>query len=372
MSYFRHESVDKALVNIAGRMRFSSHGVNAFVNSACIQYPQNTKTLKFYRRFKDKYSSPSKYCSWQKVVRSFSKYVAPGYIINNLDPFSKNEGAGFHRNCCFAVPEEGGSYVLDRVVPMLTTAYFKKAPAFYITNEMATALANTEVPAQAEPQKVLDAFFIVLPEGFLEKVLGLNTESHDAFLVTSQAGMSYGVKTAEKAFSFMTRWVNIDKGNADPSLHFALCGNGKYLSASTKWSDPPKTTNAQLINIGIPKSQALADDAQHKIANLLKNIILIYNYQPEHVSEEKTANKIYSKGFAGNTIKTKYPIRWIGKNFRCKTVQSDKPSDQSSRRVFKSHWRRGHWHHYWAGAGRRQSVLRWVQPVYVRGLNMHS
>ena len=285
--------------------------------------------------------------------------------------FQKTKGLDFIEIVALRC-QEGGSYVLDRVVPMLTTAYFKKAPAFYITNEMATALANTEVPAQAEPQKVLDAFFIVLPEGFLEKVLGLNTESHDAFLVTSQAGMSYGVKTAEKAFSFMTRWVNIDKGNADPSLHFALCGNGKYLSASTKWSDPPKTTNAQLINIGIPKSQALADDAQHKIANLLKNIILIYNYQPEHVSEEKTANKIYSKGFAGNTIKTKYPIRWIGKNFRCKTVQSDKPSDQSSRRVFKSHWRRGHWHHYWAGAGRRQSVLRWVQPVYVRGLNMHS
>jgi len=365
-------NIERALINIAGRMRFTPQGVNSFIHSACIEYPQNVKTLKFYRRFKDKYAAPLGYCSWQKIIRSFSKYVSPGYVVNNLEPFSLEDINTCQRNCCFAVPEEKGSYVLDRLVPMLTAAYFKKAPTLYIGKEMAIALANTDVPVQAEPEKVLDAFFVCLPENFFFEVLDIKLGSHDAFLVTSAAGMNYGISTSKKIFSYMTRYLSYNTVCNNPSLHFAICGNGKFMATSTSWSDSAETCLPQVSSPDIPKDQLFTAEIQRKVSNLIKNIILIYNYQPEYVQVEKSSAIIQGKGFGGKTTKAEYPIRWVGKNFIRQFSTDQQSSNQSLKRIFKSHWRRGHWHHYWAGTGRKKQILKWVQPVYVKGVNLHS
>lgn len=370
--------ISMVLKNLAGSIRISDEGVQAFLNAKDIEHPHSAKTTKFHRRFIDRYSSPRGYCDWQKAVRAFCKYITPKYIYENLRPYTV-EDTGTIENRNASLWPYSGKIGMNLSIPMLTTAYFKKIPTYYITKEMAVALANTDVPPQGIPEKVIDSFFICLPINFLKDALGLDHLGLDCLLVTSRAGFSYGVKTAGRVFSYKTN-ITLAEEDDFHDLYFINCGKGALIGSGIDWAESLDLTNQ--VYFGGPgettKPQKCANDflfpgsAQIKIRNLIKNIILIYNYEKNYLQHDPSPNVISGKRHAGKRIKAEYPISWIGKNFRCKTVQSDKSSDQGSRRVFKSHWRRGHWHHYWAGAGRRQSVLRWVQPVYVRGLNMHS
>lgn len=373
-----YSSISTVLKNLAGSIRISDEGVQAFLNSADIEHPHNAKTTKFHRRFIDRYSSPRGYCDWQKTVRAFCKYITPRYVFEHLRPCTV-EDTGTIENRNAALWPYKGRIGMNLSIPMLTTAYFKKIPTYYITKEMAVALANTDVPPQGVPKKVIDSFFICLPVNFLKDTLELKHLGLDCFLITSNAGYKFGVTTANRVFGYKTEMTIVGKDDFY-DLYFINCGKGALVGAGIDWSEPLDQTAEVYFNgpgqTTIPQ-KATTDflfpgSAQIKMRNLIKNIILIYNYEKNYLQHEPFPNAISGKRHAGKRIKAKYPISWIGKNFKCKIVQSDQLSDQSSRRVFKSHWRRGHWHHYWAGAGRRQSVLRWVQPIYVRGLNLHS
>ncbi len=378
MSESHSTTIRTVLKNLAGSLKITDAGVDSFINSAAIEFPRNTKTVKFYRRFVDRYSSPRGYCDWQKAVRAFCKYITPRYVYENLQPCTI-EDTGTIENKNASLWPYKGKIGMNLSIPMLTTAYFKKIPTYYITKEMALALANTAVPPQGVPEKVIDSFFICLPINFLKDILGLEFLGLDCFLVTSKAGFKFGMTTADRVFSCKT---NITIANEDDfhDLYFVNCGKGALVGAGIDWSEPldrtaevyyggpGETTNPQKTTTDF----LFPGSAQIKMRNLIKNIILIYNYEKNYLQHDSSPNTISGKRHAGKRVKAQYPISWIGKNFKCKTVQSDKLSDQSSKRVFKSHWRRGHWHHYWAGVGRKEKILKWVQPVYVKGVNLHS
>lgn len=299
-------------------------------------------------------------------------------MFENLKPYTvENTGTIENRNACLCPYK--GRIGMNLSIPMLTTAYFKKIPTYYITKEMAVALVNTDVPPQGMPEKVIDSFFLCLPINFLKDTLGLEHLGLDCFLVTSRAGFKFGATTAARVFSYKTN-LTLMKEDDFHDLYFINCGKGALVGSGIDWSEPLDQT-AQVYFGGPGETtdpQKAASDflfpgsAQRKIRNLIKNIILIYNYEKNYLQHEPSANTISGKRHNGKRIKAQYPISWIGKNFTCKTVKSEKSSDQGPKRIFKSHWRRGHWHHYWTGVGRKEKILKWVQPVYVKGINLHS
>jgi hypothetical protein len=366
------------LKNLAGSLKITDAGVDSFINSARVEFPQNTKTVKFYRRFVDRYSAPRGYCDWQKAIRAFCKYVTPRYVLHNLKPYTvKDTGTIENKNCCLCT--EQGMHGMTIAVPMLTAAYFKKAPTYFISKKMAIALANTDVPAREVPQKVIDSFFICLPINFFKETLGLDHLGHDCLLIASNEGFRFGQSTANKVFAFESPQMVLEKKDMS-DLYFINCGKGALCGSGIDWSEALEKTSP--IYLGMPskgvKAKELPDDrifpgsAQLKVRNLIKNIILIYNYEKDFLQTDVCSRTIPGKRCKGKRIKAEYPISWIGKNFTRQTVVSGQSHDAGSRRIFKSHWRRGHWHHYWAGAGRKEKILKWVQPVYVKGINLHS
>ena len=117
----------------------------------------------------------------------------------------------------------------------------------------------------------------------------------------------------------------------------------------------------------------LNDGGPAWLVNIIKNIVLLHNYdQKRFKTEEKPRQQTAGTGFQVDSLKAQYPITWIGKNYKRQRAKQTPTDPSQTKRIFKSHWRKGHWHHFWAGQGRKQKILKWVQPVYVKGVNLHS
>lgn len=347
--YFRRKKV---------RFPWTIEGLNCFEHfSFECSMAQNVKASKFYRRFKDRYISPAGFEGWEKSIAQFAAAATPLAFDTQLVADTRVGGEIYPKR------ESYGQYL-----GAMAHAYFYKPPAFFISHDMAEALANTIVPPMQEPEKVLDSFFLVLPQGFATQ-MGLTGQHSKMSLVLAHTGTAHykGYKIIEKLFNVAIERPTAEnhpcnKKNAAIHSHIV---QANIAQASLDIHYSPGYWDTQMETGGVDNTRWLV--------NILKNIVLLHNYEKKRfATEQAPRTSSLGRGFRLDSIKAEYPITWIGKNYQQqRTAQDPKGSDQP-KRVFKSHWRKGHWHHYWTGVGRKEKILKWVQPVYVKGINLHS
>ena len=349
-------------------MRFSKTGAHAFLNLLSQQLQNSCKATKFYRRFKDRYVSPKGFRPWQQAMLDISKYTTPQYIVSNTQPvgFDPTDAGSRGRTRGFKF-RNNTKVTLHNAMAMATYAYFHKSPAIYITKEMCKALADTEIPVGFEPQIMLDSFFICLPEGFAENYLGLTNHGDVLLCQTANARLN-GFKKLFDAFGLACPDY---EGNFYSEVQSNTIVSFSCLKSAFVFSQHPWKPVGPNYLSGEYKHDA-DDTSVDRMSNLIRNAVLLYCNEKKYISSDKKRRIIHQKGFAGQTITAQYPITWLGENYQRQRAAEEPTDSDQPKRIFKSHWRKGHWHHYWAGVGRKEKILKWVQPVYVKGINLHS
>ena len=358
----------ETLLSLQGKMRFSKTGAHAFLNLLSQQLRSSCKATKFYRRFKDRYVSPEGFRSWQEAVLDLSKYTTPQYIVSNTQPVEFNsKDAGLSGRSAGFKFRNNTKVTLHNAMAMTTYAYFHKSPAIYITEEMCKALADTEIPVGFEPEIMLDSFFICLPEGFAENYLGLANHGDVLLCQTANARLN-GFRKLFDAFGLV---CPDDEGHFYSEVQSNTIVSFSCLKSAFVFSQHPWKPVGPNYLSGEAKGDT--DDTNvDRMSNLIRNAVLLYCNEKKYISSDKKRRIIHQKGFAGQTITAQYPITWLGENYQRQRAAEDPADPDQPKRIFKSHWRKGHWHHYWAGVGRKEKILKWVQPVYVKGINLHS
>ncbi len=315
---------------------WTAEGLDCFEHFArgCL-IPENVKASKFYRRFKDRYVSPRGFKPWAQEIAKYAALATPLYFQTQ---FCAYRGKIYPKN------EQYG-----RFLGAIVHSYFYKSPAFYISEEMVQALANTVVPPMAEPKKVIESFYLVLPETYQWKIGANNLPA--STIIFAQTG-----KAHRKSLEIAGRFFDVAIENPSYELH------------------PSNPENAGIhcfpCGVDIKKGALCADyldgfwDTEYKtggddngrwLINILKNIILLHNYdQKRFKTEEKPRQQTSGRGFQVDSLKAQYPITWIGKNYKRQRAKQNPTDPSQTKRIFKSHWRKGHWHHFWAGQGRKQ------------------
>ena len=99
-------------------------------------------------------------------------------------------------------------------------------------------------------------------------------------------------------------------------------------------------------------------------ARIVVHALLIMQYQPEFVTVESSCHgRGAGFGSAANKAAANYfPTRWLGKYYKRKLFKSQLNGSHASPRA---HWRKGHWHNFRCGPGRKQLKLKWIEPVFV-------
>ena len=98
------------------------------------------------------------------------------------------------------------------------------------------------------------------------------------------------------------------------------------------------------------------------------NAILAINHAPDLFYEEAVEVR-RNKGF-GDRSTYAGSIRWLGKTY--KRYAGSAPTEATGK-VYRPHWRRGHWHTVLHGARRALRKLQWFQPTYVnKGLEAQA
>jgi len=335
------------------RFPWTTEGLKCFEHFSRSSLHESVKASKFYRRFKDRYLSPNGYNAWSQEVQKFACFGSPRFLEHN---FFEKDGSIFPKN-----PDCG------RFIGSTIYSYFFKPPTFYISKDMVNALANTVVPAMAEPEKVIDSFYLVLPGAYMN-----TTEEGRAWQSTvllAQTGEAHykGLKIGNRLF-------NLAIENPSPGQHPLNNKNaGMHLFAAD--------VNYRKEALYFHYQEGFWDTEYRPgggkgtawLINIVKNIVLLHNYDRKRFdTEQKPRQQTAGRGFQVDSLKAQYPITWIGKNYKRKRAKQDPTNSDQPKRIFKSHWRKGHWHRYWAGQGRKEEILKWVQPVYVKGVNLHS
>lgn len=337
---------------------WTTEGLNSFNHFSDCSLSESVKASKFYRRFKDRYISPRGFKSWSQEIQRFACFCSPKCLKDN---FYAHDGSIFPVN-----PNCG------RFIGSIIYSYFYRPPTFYISEDMLDALSNTVVPAMKEPEKVIDSFFMVLPRPYMgtckstRSVSGVSAWQSTILLAQTGEAHYKGLKIGNRLFNLAIEGPPNEQhplNNKNAGIHlFAADVNQKTEELYFSYEEGFWDTEYDLDS----KKSAW-------LINVIKNIVLLHNFDRKRFeTEAKPRQQTSGRGFQVDTLKAQYPITWIGKNYKRQRAKQ-KPTDPSqTRRIFKSHWRKGHWHHFWAGQGRKQKILKWVQPVYVKGVNLHS
>jgi len=311
------------------------------------------KKGKLYQKFSDKYVSPKGFMPWNKLVIAFAavgdlkllKQLNARLPVRNMEPLS---------DCAYGIHMAAA---LD-------------APAIYVQDNLAEALLHTDVSAMERPNKVLPAFFICLPRGLLYDDDGLEICSllimeNEYFLV---AGCKFSGMSKEAAGKVLDHTE--EAGQLKDLRIFAINESGAVITAPTSWSTSTMvdTTNITGTNYpdlkGDPQKQHDFALTLSKIRRVVKNVILVYNYQKNLVSSVSVSagTGFYKKRL--DKTRSPLPTTLLGQNYLIQNTRI-KSTNKDTRTRKRPHWRKGHWHTVLTGAGRKERRLRWFQPVYV-------
>ena len=103
------------------------------------------------------------------------------------------------------------------------------------------------------------------------------------------------------------------------------------------------------------------------------NLLCLMTQQPEIITvQSPTSNytTTSNKGFGSERVNNVPNVHWLGEYFTTRVVDSTPASEDTERtrgKPKKSHWRRGHWHTVLQGPGRTQKQLKWFRPTFIRG-----
>lgn len=314
---------------------------------------EHIKKGKLYRKFSDKYVSPKGFMPWNKIVVAFAA-IGDIKLLEQLNARNRGHNMEPLSDCAYGIHMAAA---LD-------------APAIYVENNLAEAILHTDVSAMERPNKVLPAFFICLPRRLLYDDEGLEICSllvveNASFLV---AGSTLSGMPKEKADKL---WNHAKETDQLGDLRiFAVNEFGAVITAPTSWGTSTMVDTTNIPDINYPD---LKDDQQKqhefvltlsKIRRVVKNVILIYNYQKNLVS--KVSVNVGTGFYKKRVDKTRSPLptTLLGQNFLIQHTRTDS-TNKDTKTHKRPHWRKGHWHTVLTGAGRKERRLRWFQPVYV-------
>jgi hypothetical protein len=316
-------------------------------------WAQHVKKGLIYNTLKDKYISPKGFTPWNDVVLPFALAgdseildyaISTGVVKNKIPVIDCAHGANI-------------AGMLD-------------APAVYIEPALAEAVLHTDVNAMERPKTVLPAFFICLPCGFLhddegEEITSLLVVEHHTFVV---ATAKFARLSEEKQDEMYQQAKEADKlGNL---RIYAINKKGSVLVEITSWSEATVVDDIHLDSLDYPEldidptTTSAFIDTITKMRRVVKNVLLIYNYQKNLVENVVVTT---GKGFTSRSsskARPCLPTTLLGKNFLTRETRSPQSGNKTGVRV-RPHWRKGHWHTVLTGAGRKERRLRWFQPVYV-------
>jgi hypothetical protein len=316
---------------------------------------QLAETSPIYTKLADKYVSPRDYEDWNLTV---ARYALTGH------PLSLGEMANHysHLSDTRNIIETGvGANIAERL----------DAPAVYLDPNLADALLQTDVNVMSPPELVLPCFFICLPKNKLYCDEGYPISS---LLVTVQHVYLDHVKdilNIPKAH--YARLCETDKaaGNTDRIRVFAYTNDGSVISLTYGWDqdtlvdhDDTPIHPSDLFDHEFDENNFRKMTSQ--IMRVVKNVILIYNYQRNLVYT--CVVQPHSKGFGFKERKAKrapLPITLLGKDFLVRNSSRQSPDATKTGLTVRPHWRKGHWHTTVCGTGRKERRLKWFQPVYV-------
>lgn len=289
---------------------------------------------RLYNDLRDKYQSPPGYANWNKILKSFAFYGEPEYI-KFLRETAQNDDIG--GPICAGM----AAYVAANL----------DASAVYLTQELTEALVHTNATVENPPELVLPCFFICLPKGI---VCTRSGSSITSILVHIPEAVE-SVIPEHLEFAKRSRVLEAIS-NKKGHLYIAAVGERRELFSSiTGWNYEDGD------NLDEDMSNMLT-----KVERIVKNVILIYNYQRSLISTiEPTPT---SKGFGKRQereTRSPLPTTFLGKNFLVRRPNVATQCKNQKTTTKRPHWRKGHWHTVLTGAGRKQRRLKWFQPVYI-------
>ncbi|BAQ92380.1 hypothetical protein [uncultured Mediterranean phage uvMED] len=217
------------------------------------------------------------------------------------------------------------------------------SPAYYLTDELATAFINTPVKNlkfDEEPKIVNNSFFVF-------QSTGLNNVQYVFVDCVYKKGFVYLHISYDKNYY----------GFSGQSIKFAWNNLSNF-----------KKTD------GIKKTDELVENQ----FNIIVNMILLMNQQPD-IEVEYMPPSItipVQRGFSKPEVFKPRPITWVGKEFSKRIVKIYPNTDDLLPKQpgipKRSHWRRGHWHTVLQGPKREQRKMKWYEPVFIKGKRLTS
>jgi hypothetical protein len=308
-----------------------------------------------YKKLADKYQSPKGYAPWNDVVRLFS-------IAGNPENLR-------HIQRSFGVNEETQP-VLESGIGALTAAVLD-APAIYIERNLTEAILYTEVSAMEPPKLVLPAFFICLPHNTLFDDDG--DEITSLLVIVQRTYLQYSLAMSDAVLDHRTILINreIEHKNLDNLRVYAYTSKHAVISVIHGWdtSTVPKDDTSPItypLFAGDAVDKGAFRQATSAMMRIVKNVILIYNYQKNYLEEipVKTSGTGFTKNKKSNK-RTVLPVNLLGRKYLLLKESYKAQQTAPKGGTVRPHWRKGHWHTVLTGAGRKERKLRWFQPVYV-------
>ena len=262
------------------------------------------------------------------------------------------------------VSSEGSSKQEATTNKILIEMLKKKAPAYYLTDEIINAACNTNVPEISGKEIPFNNLNLFTPDGLCMAVNIVSTcECYNTEHLPAQLQ-----EAADKS------GVQIDTAGVEVMITAVIFADyHKYQGYATTELNlfPSSRKDKDLIfcsknRIGYARDydncKIHRDMTVGQLTRLIANTIMLINYQPSLVTAQRSNSP--GLGFNKKSSDEPMPVRWLGKNFSNSKTRSSTPSGGTHASP-RAHWRRGHWHGYRYGEGRKTLKRKWVQPVYV-------
>lgn len=297
----------------------------------------------------DLYKSPSGYTKWNFYLKIIS--MIGSQYMQSASLYAKD-------------------YISGIIGELCRQALAANAPARYISKELCEAFMRTPVPTLTKDiLDVLPFVHIILPRNFIYDADG---EEVQALLVKTG---ELHPKLSKEERELQEEYNRYLGGSTIPPLLEGARGvevatvseTGSYFwveyvdENAKSWYDE----NVRYKD-GVDTKEDMRDI--EKISRIAINSILVHLYEPELITTDKQPSATKALGF--NQSKGRQPLSttWIGKSFRYKREQrTSNNKEGDSRKAVRAHWRRGHWHSYLQGPGRKERTIKWIKPIYVRG-----
>lgn len=309
-----------------------------------------------YKKLADKYQSPKGYALWNDVIRQFGLAGDPDHLRHITGTLGINEDT---------------KNIVECGVGAITSAALD-APAVYIDRALTEAMLCTEVGPMEPPKLVLPVFFICVPRNTLFDDDG--DEITSLLVVVQKTYLPYALALSDAPAYARRELIDreTDQKNLDNLRVFAYTSQTAVISITHGWdtgtaSDEDTSPIVYSPFIGHPVDEESFRGMASSIMRVVKNVILIYNYQKNYL--ESLPVKPAGIGFSKRQQQNKrdpLPVTMLGRNFLLRKESLTTRSSLAKGGTVRPHWRKGHWHTVLTGAGRKERRLRWFQPVYVK------